>query len=487
MSVDQIRSGESSVKKLVPRQKLWLAIVVVTNLALWIIPSNVVEQIARHRDVLLGRYSRTHFYWIVAIGLLSVVSLYIDRATGAAYKRRWFQVGAASLSLMFGVVLVDFVLRGSAPAYYIRDTHAYHRPAGVEYVENINDVPPAKRTYPNPPAGYKPFVAKLKADARGYRNPKAVDSCDVLALGDSFTEGSSVSDEHPWPRRLEEDSGLSVYSLGMSGYDPSHYLASLREVGLALKPRVVICMIYEGNDFRSAKADRKRLKPSLSKRFDRYVHESPFTKGIDRWVISTFGAINSKSQVKGIELLDWMPLHVPDGPNNPAYAFTPKQLRDLYQSEASFAQDKHWLNPRSQLLDMKKLCDQIGAELVVTFAPTTAHVLLPFVAKRLPADKVRAFTKMKYKGDLPEPREFLETLVTHVEARERVIKQWCQRESIPFVGLTSALREAMSRSEQVYFSYDQHWTPLGHEVVAGVLADYLRSRGSDVEQITVAD
>ena len=46
--------------KLIVRQKIWLAVVIVTNLLLWIIPSDVVELIARDRQTLLGRYSRGH-------------------------------------------------------------------------------------------------------------------------------------------------------------------------------------------------------------------------------------------------------------------------------------------------------------------------------------------------------------------------------------------------------------------------------------------
>ena len=43
---------------MIRRQKIWLAIVVAVNLALWLIPSDVVEEIARQRQVLLGRTER---------------------------------------------------------------------------------------------------------------------------------------------------------------------------------------------------------------------------------------------------------------------------------------------------------------------------------------------------------------------------------------------------------------------------------------------
>lgn len=78
--------------KLIRRQKIWLTIIIVVNLALWIIPSDVVEQIARDRHVLLGRYSRAHFSWIVGMLIFSAISFYVDWSTGQTYQRRWFQV-----------------------------------------------------------------------------------------------------------------------------------------------------------------------------------------------------------------------------------------------------------------------------------------------------------------------------------------------------------------------------------------------------------
>ncbi len=119
--------------KLVPRQKIWLAIVIATNLALWIIPSDVVEQIARDRPTMLGRYSRTHFSWNLAVVVVSLLSFYVDWSTGQTYKKRWFQVIAALLVLAPSFALVDFLLRTPEGAHYVKANVAYHRPAGAEF------------------------------------------------------------------------------------------------------------------------------------------------------------------------------------------------------------------------------------------------------------------------------------------------------------------------------------------------------------------
>jgi hypothetical protein len=279
--------------KLLPRQKIWLAIVIITNLALWLIPSDVVEDIARDRHTMLGRYSRQHFTWNVAIGLISIVSFYIDWSKGETYKRRWFQVIAVTTFAVPGLILLDFFLRTPETGHYIKTSLAFHHPPDGSWGREFVDKPEAHRTYPNAPPGYGSLDCTLHTDSRGFRNTTEHEQYDVVAIGDSFTEGSNVSDEHPWPQQLADISGLRVYNMGMSGYDPIHYLAALQEHALPLKPKIVLCMIYEGNDFRSAKADQKRTAPSLSSRFKEYLKQSPILATTDRFLIDTFGPINS--------------------------------------------------------------------------------------------------------------------------------------------------------------------------------------------------
>lgn len=468
--------------KLIARQKIWLAVVIVTNLLLWIIPSDVVELIARDRQTLLGRYSREHFTWILAVGLISMVSFYIDWSVGETYKRRWLQVIATLALLLPLLFVVDFLLRDPVGDHYVRESVAYHRPVDIDLEIVFEDRPTAYRSYPNAVDGYGRTICSLHTDHRGYRNSTQLDQYDVVVLGDSFAEGSSVSDAQTWPHLLEELSGLSVYNLGMSGYDPMHYRAALETHGLALSPRYVICLLYEGNDFRSAKTDRKRLKPSFSKRVKRYFKQSPIIQSIDRAMITRLGPINSDGPVSGAEVLDWLPLGIPQGPSAKHYAFAPKQLRDLFEGRSAFAQDEHWLNPRRQIDEMRTLCRRAGAQFILAFAPTKAHVTLPMAADRLDAAKVRGFLALRYKKKLPASTVFLAALVERAGAREQVVSEWCARESIPFVALTPSLRRSTGGGVQTYYTYDQHWTPEGHQVVAETIAAFLAEEIGRAEQ-----
>ncbi len=460
------------------RQKIWLTLVIAVNATLWLIPGDVVANIARDQQTMLGRYSRTHFAWILGVLAISLVSLYIDWSTGAAYKRRWFQVLATLFFLLPCVAVVDAFLRTADTMHYIREDGLYHRPPNTEFRQIFVDAPQAMRTYPNLKPGYGTIECIARTDGRGYRNATTVDQCDVVALGDSFTEGSGVSDADPWPVHLADLSQRTVCNLGMSGYDPFHYLESLRRVGLRLHPRLVVCVFYEGNDFRSSSSDEKRRNPSLSKKFTEYVDRSPLIKAIDASITNSFGTFGADRPLPNAHLIDWLPLTVPDSPQGRNYAFQPKQLRDLLQTRDAFESDKHWHNPREQIGAMNELCKKAGAQFVLVLAPTKARVVLPLVASGLNASHIRSFAALDFKKPLPPEGEFLSELLARADSKEQTIASWCASQSIPFFSPAAALRSAIAAGNQVYYTYDQHWSPAGHQVFAKSLYDFLHENGS---------
>ena len=177
--------------------------------------------------------------------------------------------------------------------------------------------------------------------------------------------------------------------------------------------------------------------------------------------------------LRGREILDWLPITIPADATGRNYAFEPKQVRDLLQTAESFEHDKHWQNPRQQIAQMNELCEQAGAKFLLVLAPTKARVVLPLVANRLNAAKVRAFAAIDYKKPLTSESEFLEELLSSADSKEKVIADWCNSESIPFFSPAPVLRHAMAQGIQVYYSYDQHWTPEGHEHVARAIQEFV--------------
>ncbi|MCF8276215.1 MAG: SGNH/GDSL hydrolase family protein [Flavobacteriales bacterium] len=81
-----------------------------------------------------------------------------------------------------------------------------------------------------------PFVAK--ADSKP----------SILLLGDSFTWGHSASDCTNSFANILFSRGLWVYNTGISGADVSQYKAILKKYGPLIRPDVVVCNFFMGND-----------------------------------------------------------------------------------------------------------------------------------------------------------------------------------------------------------------------------------------------
>ena len=92
------------------------------------------------------------------------------------------------------------------------------------------------------------FVYEWKTDKLGFKNLKHVsklDNVDIVALGNSFTEGVGVATEKTWPSVLSENS-YSTYNLGVQGYAPIQLEGSLRKFGLSLRPKYIIIGYFTG-------------------------------------------------------------------------------------------------------------------------------------------------------------------------------------------------------------------------------------------------
>jgi hypothetical protein len=90
------------------------------------------------------------------------------------------------------------------------------------------------------------------ADRLGFNNPDGVHerSIDVAVLGDSFVEGFCLSPGRDVVARLRVRHPASV-SVATRGNGPLIELAALGRYGPVLKPRHVVMVFFEGNDWRN--------------------------------------------------------------------------------------------------------------------------------------------------------------------------------------------------------------------------------------------
>jgi hypothetical protein len=438
--------------------------------------------VAQEREVLLGRYSvgqAAALIILTPLGLLVLWGIWTAKEKTREQKRQdAFKTIAVILSVLAGIILCDIALRVVQRSQYFRAGHSYHRQPNQVRRGIFEDRPACAFTYPNAPDGYPPVSYTFTTDARGFRNQTDLDRYDILVLGDSFAEGSGVSDEQVWGVRLAASTGCTVYNLGMSGTSAEGYLDVLRQTGLSLKPKVVLCMLYEGNDFRDSnfgKTDANGTRHSLK---DVLFRGSPLRKRIQTVLVDTLGPVFAgRFDGDPSALTDpkhpmypvaWQPMELPSGSGN-YYAFEVKRLLDHCVDPLQFAQTRACRRTQEVLSRLKALCADHQIRLVVVYAPDKPHVLLEAGKDSLCPAQVRAFMALKRKN--PPPADQLwETILPQMDTYETVMRQFCEKEEIEFISLTGVLRRQMQAGRRAYFTYDQHWSPEGHQIVAEFLA-----------------
>jgi hypothetical protein len=480
----------------------WIATVIVIslNLFLWAWPCDLAYNVAQQRDILLGRYTVDHMTMLlllIPVSLLIINGIWSRKKPKSQKQKRedLFKLTVLSLSIVLAILITDIFLRVIQQKRYVGTTVSYHRPPN-SIEKGINkDVCPTAFSYPAACPGYSDVPYTLTVDKRGFRNRTDLEKYDVVTLGDSFTEGSHVSDEHAWPVTFARKSNLTVCNLGMSGGSPATYLETLKRFGLQLSPKTVICMIYEGNDFRAANFAPKKNKKRFS--FETLYKASPLRHALKRALIRSLGPINAKRFSKHAAVnaaatntfpsshplyaVSWLPLAVPDGTDTKYYAFKFKRLLSHFITKDELLKSAGCQGLLAKLREIKKLCTDNNIRFILMYCPDKPHVLLPLVKDSLPAEKVRAFMALKEK-DLPSANKLLDILVPRLEHRQAVIQEFCRAESIEFVSLTRPLRQEILKGSQTYYTYDQHWTPIGQTVAASTLLSYLENTPGEKQQ-----
>jgi hypothetical protein len=79
----------------------------------------------------------------------------------------------------------------------------------------------------------------------------------------------------------------------------------------------------------------------------------------------------------------------------------------------------------------------------------------------------------------PSKERILREYIEQMDLFETVLADFCRGRDIEFISLTNILREKMASGIRAYFTYDQHWSPQGHKIVADFLADNIDDRDDE--------
>ena len=117
-----------------------------------------------------------------------------------------------------------------------------------------------------------------ESDEHGFHNPRGMwseQSAEIVTLGDSYTHGVCVPTDKGFVAIIRAQRPHTV-NLGVNGHGPLTSLATLKEYGLRLRPKLVLWFYYEGNDLRDLDGWEKNsllLKRYAESSFSQHLFE----------------------------------------------------------------------------------------------------------------------------------------------------------------------------------------------------------------------
>lgn len=192
-----------------------------------------------------------------------IVGILVMAGAGAVLLRgaiggllRGLQLSLFSILLLFAALQVHFQLfprswpQNIQNMMTVEDTAKLRRRI-IEYLPHSPYAKPLPNISFTIPGFYSPssdFDYEFVSDRRGFKNLRELDGrdqYDVVAVGDSFTEGLGVHARDTFVSRLNRK-GISAYSIGIQGYAPTQMAGAFKYFGMALRPKVVV-VGYLGN------------------------------------------------------------------------------------------------------------------------------------------------------------------------------------------------------------------------------------------------
>lgn len=381
-----------------------------------------------------------------------------------------------SMSLLIGLLIVEAALRLlpsliSVPLLSHFPAHLRHHIAGrLDYVSANDYVIPTEQRFDHGPPLYMAgpnstgrsardpadlaagATETTRLDAKGFCNPPAKAEraiVDVVVLGDSFVYCTGVEATDTSTSYLEEISHLTTYNMGIGRIGLYEYIELLRHFGLALKPRVVILNIYEGNDLRDAIRYQKFLQSGRDRRATENAIEDTLSYS---YAISL---VYASSEWLLHDQIMWLL----DSDRNTNYRYTARSqgatiplnmsnrdrgevrlARNLKEGEVSL---ELWAAPLEAFKDLAASHGFIG---IVSYTPSmhTAYADTAVFEDPMSGELVGIMSQMQ--------------------------RDWLTKKSaelgLIYVDLTPAFQKAAHEGPLTHFPANVHLTPYGHRVSA---------------------
>jgi len=297
-------------------------------------------------------------------------------------------------------------------------------------------------------AGWKhtsEFSTYVRVNSHGLRGPeipyeKPPGTFRVLVVGDSFTFGAQVNEEQTFVDRLagylqshlseggQDTIRIQTLNGGVDGWSTVNELAWLKVEGVRYAPDLVVLMFYTGND---PGENFDRLK-AVKRATGTVEPDQPDVLRDVRQMLAQHSALYAMIESGVIAKLQ--------SPPDPGDVMDPAELRKRRSIDAD-RKDRGWEISGNLLGQMRATCAERGIGFVVVGIPTLEHVQNP-----------------------DRPPTPIGAIGLGAGA--------------PILDLSEPFRVAAASSPvDLYFPKDRHWTAVGHDLAADVVASELIDRG----------
>ncbi|MBN1311878.1 MAG: hypothetical protein JXB30_10700 [Anaerolineae bacterium] len=317
---------------------------------------------------------------------------------------------------------------------------------------------------PNPDEILTQFV--LSFDEDGFRRPiMEADSYPIITIGDSFTDDGHVP--VPWPDILADELNMPVQNLGFQGHGPEDYMEIMSRYGTREPHQWVVIGFFEGNDLPYAIVD----------------DTGPFTlpKVARQAFMAARGSYTTPDYGEG----PWKyPVEMQLGNRTVPLSLFEFYLWFLNGELAIYENSLELAKLGEHLASIQ--ADAGDACVLLAYFPDKSHIYFPYITD--PADQVSVLSsawqltlndKERLKA-VPTPTT-PEQLVGRLDNQSIAVGNLARQMDIHFVNVSIPMQEAAARGEEVYYIYDTHWNPRGHEIAGRTIADYIQDH-SDCQQ-----